>query len=110
MTESPERPDLAAPEPESVDIVVELRALAAELATTWKNDAPEILAMERAARTVVYLRDANRRLIDTESAIHELRRINQNAMAAHDALALDNQRLRDELAAACAALPPEEGR
>ena len=69
MTESPERPDLAAPEPESVDIVVELRALAAELATTWKEDAAEIVAMEKAARTVVYLRDANRRLIGELNAV-----------------------------------------
>lgn len=65
------RPSLTEAEPPGVDIVVELRAHAEELAKTWKEDSAEIVAMRKAATTIVYLREANRRLIGELATANE---------------------------------------
>ena len=65
------RPSLTEAEPPAVDILDALRGHIVDLSRTWKDDAPELVDMARAIRDIVYLREANQRLIGELATANE---------------------------------------
>ena len=98
MSDTPNLP------PPSVDIVQALRGHIAELAKTWKDDAAELVDMERAAQTIESLR------AELDKARSEILAWQAAARRSDERLA-HGKKQYDELRAELAALQPDgEGR